>query len=426
MPVWVDGFFLPCYAYYDNEMIDLGGKFARGHEIIYHRNRNKNRKESRRRNKQKREQEDRRELQKKTGLPDTSIIWHRVKYAPHELYPAIPWVKDNPTRSPEPHEIAEAFDAIQSYRFLHSGLNVIRDPLQENEIIAIIEFTPFEKLTPAEKDDLNFLSTFLHDSKQFISVVDSCSRVWGGLMWAIGWRKSYDRNQMFGRYIKQFTKDKAKAFHSHYLKSPRVGEIIGNLFKKLAHEPFQKNHDLMEKYKLPSLADLSYGQPPEDSTCSPHITFTTDGFFNPPHIDSEDISQFAFVLFLPTRSSDGTLVDGGEYDVTSGPFLFPDHKFGIDFDHQHGIVKMIWQANKYTHCTMPHSLSEHFCRLGMSVQINASLTAACNRYHTGFYTKAAHYFGDHFRYLFRSLGKKCTPANLASLLFSFTLFLFLL
>ncbi|KNZ44348.1 hypothetical protein VP01_9251g1, partial [Puccinia sorghi] len=53
-------------------------------------------------------------------------------------------------------------------------------------------------------DDLNFLSTFLHNSKRFISPVSSCSQVWGGLMWAIGWRRSYDKDQIFGRYIKQF------------------------------------------------------------------------------------------------------------------------------------------------------------------------------------------------------------------------------
>jgi hypothetical protein len=37
--------------------------------------------------------------------------------------------------------------------------------------------------------------------------------------------------------------------------------------------------------------------------------------------------------------------------------FFPDHAIGINFDHQHGIVKMIWQANKYKHCTLPHSPS---------------------------------------------------------------------
>ncbi|KNZ64386.1 hypothetical protein VP01_1035g1 [Puccinia sorghi] len=128
-------------------------------------------------------------------------------------------------------------------------------------------------------------------------------------------------------------------------------------------------------------------------------------FFNPPHKDTEDISPFAFVLFLPTCSSDGTLVDGSEYDDTSGPLLFPDHKFGIKFYHQHGIVKMIWQANKYTQCTMPHSISQDFFRLGFAVQINPSLTNACICYHRGFYKKAENYFCDHFFNLFFRLGK---------------------
>ncbi|KNZ59992.1 hypothetical protein VP01_162g3 [Puccinia sorghi] len=55
-----------------------------------------------------------------------------------------------------------------------------------------------------------------------------------------------------------------------------VGEIIGDLFKTLAHEPFQKNHNLMKFY------DLSYGELPELCTCSSHVTFTTNSFFNPP------------------------------------------------------------------------------------------------------------------------------------------------
>jgi len=202
-----------------------------------------------------------------------------------------------------------------------------------------------------------------------------------------------------------FNQEEALSFHLHYKKYPRLGCIIGNLFKNLARLPFQNSQDLMKKYQLPSFADLSYGQPPEESTCSPHVTFTTDGFFNPPHEDTDDISQFAFTLFIPTRSSDGTLVDDSEYDIKSGPFIFPDHRFGIDFDHQHGIVKMIWQANKYSHCTMPHSSSQNFTRLGLSVQINASLTEASNRYNTGFYTEAANYFSDHFHYLYNCLGK---------------------
>ena len=157
---------------------------------------------------------------------------------------------------------------------------------------------------------------------------------------------------------------------------------------------------------------------------SPHITFTTNGFFNPPHKDKDDISEYAFVLFLPTRSSDGSLVDSSEYDITSGPFIFPDHKFGINFDQQHGIVKMIWQANKYTHCTMPHSSSQNFTRLGLSVQINASLTAACDRYNKGFYTDVKDYFATHFYYLFDCLKRFSIDATTFGLFIFFTFGLF--
>ncbi|KNZ49809.1 hypothetical protein VP01_4767g1 [Puccinia sorghi] len=67
-----------------------------------------------------------------------------------------------------PH-VEKSYDQIQSYRFLHSGLNIVWDPLDEASIIAIIKFTPFDKLTASEKDDLNFLSKFLHNSKQSIN-----------------------------------------------------------------------------------------------------------------------------------------------------------------------------------------------------------------------------------------------------------------
>ncbi|KNZ63625.1 hypothetical protein VP01_111g12 [Puccinia sorghi] len=163
--------------------------------------------------------------------------------------------------------------------------------LHEDSSITLIEFTPFNKLTSSEKDNL-FASIFLHDSKQFISPVSSCSQVWGGLMWGIGWRKSYNKNQMFGQYIKQFSHEDRIAFHSHYHKSSQVGEIISDFFKKIACEPFKNNHELMKKYNLASLAVLSHSEIPEDSTYSPHITFTTQSVFIP-HIVAEYISQFA-------------------------------------------------------------------------------------------------------------------------------------
>jgi hypothetical protein len=140
-------------------------------------------------------------------------------------------------------------------------------------------------------------------------------------------------------------------------------------------------------------------------TCAPHITFTTNGFFDSPHTDDEDISEYAFAMFLPTLSLDGSLITKpSTYDISSGPFVFPDHKIGIDFDQQFGVVKMAWQANKIKHCTLPSSYSSTCTRLGMSVQINLRLANASDRYQKGLYKKVANYFGDHFFYLYRSIG----------------------
>ncbi|KNF01992.1 hypothetical protein PSTG_04816 [Puccinia striiformis f. sp. tritici PST-78] len=350
-----------------------------------------------------------------------SIRWERVKFDPLNLYPSIPLNKnDQPIRAPTPEEIEEAYKTVKNSFFLiRSGRVVIRDPLDKSSLIAIMEFTPWSELTNQDKRNLNFLSTFLHNSKKFINPVSSSKRTWGGRMWAIGWRKSQDFMQIVGRYIKNFTPAKMDAYHDHFKKSARAGRIIGKYFKELGSVPFLKNQTLMKKYNLPSFDSLSFGTTPKDSDCSPHITFTTDGFFNPPHIDKKDVSEYAFVLFLPTFSDTGALAPPNSgYDITSGPFVFPDHKIGINFDYQHGIVKMIWKANRYTHCTLPPSSSSRFTRLGMSLQINFNLMNACKKNEEGYYKDFLHYFGDHFHYMFRSLWKAALLAtSLLSLLF---------
>lgn len=352
-----------------------------------------------------------------TNTKKTSIRWQRVKYQPLNLYPTVPLDETlKPTRHPTPEEITGACQTVDSTFFLlHSGRCVITDPKDRKSIIAVIEFTPWEQLTEKDKDDLNFLSTFLHGSKEFVNPVASSRRSWGGKMWAIGWRKAQEFLQIVGRYIKKFEADQRKKYDKHFQQSGRAGEVIGHYFEEMASVPFKRNQSLMKKFNIPSFASLCHGEKPSPTTCSPHITFTTNGFFNPPHVDNADISDYAFVLFLPTFSDTGALAppDSG-YDVRAGPFVFPDHQIGIDFDNQHGIVKMIWQANKYKHCTLPPSPSSKFSRLGMSLQINFSLANACHKHQRGHYQNPLNYFGDHFYYMFRSLGK---GALLASILF---------
>ena len=384
------------------------------HGCIIHNNLSK--RMTKERNKQKKKAEVHADLQENTvGLNDTtnttktSIRWQRAVYRPLNLYPEIPLNQnDNPTRRPTPAEVQQACYVVDmTFFLLNTAQCVITDPLDRKSIIAIIEFTPWDQLTDKDKEDLNFLSTFLHGAKEFINPVSASSRSWGGKMWAIGWRKSQDFMQIVGRYIKKLAVKKLKKYDEHFTKSYRAGEIIGHYFREMASIPFKKNQTLMEKFNIPSFDSLRFQDKPGPLSCSPHLTFTTNGFFNPPHVDSKDISEYAFVLFLPTYSATGKLAppDSG-YDVKGGPFVFPDHKLGINFDHQHGIVKMVWQAKKYKHCTLPYSSpSSTFTRLGMSLQINLSLANACKKEKQGNYSSPLHYFGDHFYYMFRCLGK---------------------
>ncbi|KNZ49874.1 hypothetical protein VP01_472g1, partial [Puccinia sorghi] len=139
-------------------------------------------------------------------------------------------------------KILASHNQIQSYLFLHSAYNAVQDPLNEDSIIAIIKLTPFEKLTPSEKDDLNFIPTFLYNSKQLISpvVTNLTTRT----------KSLDDTSGSFGL--------KTRLHEILTIASPLgLVRLLVTFVKKVAHENFKKNQNLMEKYKLPSFSDLS-------------------------------------------------------------------------------------------------------------------------------------------------------------------------
>ncbi|KAA1083000.1 hypothetical protein PGT21_022534 [Puccinia graminis f. sp. tritici] len=101
----------------------------------------------------------------------------------------------------------------------------------------------------------------------------------------------------------------AKAdYDSHMRSSPQPSKILGKMFKNLANVTFEQNPDLMKANSIPAFASLHHQDPLGEFDCSPNLTFTTGGFYNPPHKDDEDLQDFAFSLFLPTKTADGTLV----------------------------------------------------------------------------------------------------------------------
>ncbi|KAI9631413.1 hypothetical protein KEM48_014387 [Puccinia striiformis f. sp. tritici PST-130] len=124
------------------------------------------------------------------------------------------------------------------------------------------------------------------------------------------------------------------------------------------------------------------------------------------NMDKKDKSDFAFVIFVPTIKATGQLV----INIKSGPFLFPKPKVGIDFSETNGIVRMIWCAKDYEHCTLPHKDHLTFTRLALSLQINTNLSNACTRYQDGTHTGTT--IGDNDQYLTKAANKGTACKNL--------------
>ncbi|KNZ45722.1 hypothetical protein VP01_7865g2, partial [Puccinia sorghi] len=56
---------------------------------------------------------------------------------------------------------------LHTVESFHSLDLVLVDQSNQGEIIVIIEFTPLDQLSKSKKKDINFVTTFLHQSKQF-------------------------------------------------------------------------------------------------------------------------------------------------------------------------------------------------------------------------------------------------------------------
>ncbi|KNZ48288.1 hypothetical protein VP01_5773g1 [Puccinia sorghi] len=184
--------------------------------------------------------------------------------------------------------------------------------------------------------------------------------------------------EIVGRYIKKLTLKKFKKYEEHFTQSNFSGKMIGHYFDKMASIPLKKNPTLMEKYNIPSSDSLQFQDNP---VC---LCLIPSNFW-------------LLVPLLP-------LILPKTLRVVPLFFLTTSLAF---FDLQHGIVKMVWKANKYKHCTLPYSSpSSTFTCLGMSLKINFCLANSCNKEKQGHYTNPLHYFCDQFLYFFAAWAKE--------------------
>ena len=181
-----------------------------------------------------------------------------------------------------------------------------------------------------------------------------------------------DAYKLAGLYLNSAS---IKAFKEEYIalmnSSSKPSDILGKMFQDTANVAFEQNRALMKANSIPAFKSLHHQETLGEYDCSPHLTFTTNRFYNPPHKDDKDIQDFEFVVFLPTHISDGTLINTSDkYTINGGGFVFPDYGFGIYFSEQRGVVQMVCASKKVRHCTLPAVESPSHTRMGMSLQIN--------------------------------------------------------
>ncbi|KAA1100584.1 hypothetical protein PGTUg99_025303 [Puccinia graminis f. sp. tritici] len=301
---------------------------------------------------------------------EDNITWSSRRYTKLELFPYM--LGSNPDRPPTSGEFDECRKLINGFKLFNYGKVVIHDKKDRAKIIAVMEFTPFEELTPSDFANINYVTQFLHSAKQFVNAVGSESRSWGGKMFAIGWRKAMVGFQLIGLYRNKAAVNRSpQAYNSLMKRSERASSILGKLFRRLANVAFADNQEIMNANSIPSIGQPDFGIPLGQDDCAPNLTFTTDGFFNPPHCDTEDLSEFAFGLFTPVNKSDWSLPDTVSASPTPGrAFVFPDYRCGIDLSKNNGVVKLVWRAKEVRHCTLYSPNPSPYNDLGMSLQIN--------------------------------------------------------
>ncbi|KAA1108548.1 hypothetical protein PGT21_016411 [Puccinia graminis f. sp. tritici] len=165
------------------------------------------------------------------------IVWSSKRYIPLELYPHM--LGNDSDRPPTVNEIKYCKELTQNFKYFHHGKVVIHDKDQESKIIALIKFTRWDQLTPVELDEIRNVTQFLFSAKQFVNPVDSDTRLWGGKMFAIGWRKAMIAFQLIGIYRNKAAIAKSPSTYDTLMrKSSKISSILGRMFRRLANVAF--------------------------------------------------------------------------------------------------------------------------------------------------------------------------------------------
>ncbi|OAV96436.1 hypothetical protein PTTG_26391 [Puccinia triticina 1-1 BBBD Race 1] len=144
-----------------------------------------------------------------------------------------------------------------------------------NRFIAYIQFTPYKDLSADEIDDLNFLTTYLNKARTYVNTVDSLKKIFCGLMWTIGWRKSQTHAETAGRYLNQANIDQDPVgYNEHIDQGLQAGQIIHKLFRTISNTAVNDANKLLAHFKMPAFYDTNLKHEPSKIDFANNLAFT--------------------------------------------------------------------------------------------------------------------------------------------------------
>ena len=254
---------------------------------------------------------------------------------------------------------------------ISSGRNIIFS--STGKLVAIVEFNPFSSMSEFDFNNLNKLSQFLFNQRRFLTKITINKTIKSGEMWAIGWRKSMTKGELYGLYgtTKNIQNHQA-AWDDQKQDLDEAGKILANGFKKLANGLFDECHENFKKLGLPDFGSSSASNSVQPSSFASALTFTTK-FSNYPHKDCDRGTSVAKGSWWTVNEQTGEIIKNLIGLIKGGHFGFPQEHLLINFSKCAGNCEIFWRAQDSFHYTLPSQDSGGVTQLGMSAQVSHKL-----------------------------------------------------
>ncbi|PLW13038.1 hypothetical protein PCASD_19961 [Puccinia coronata f. sp. avenae] len=252
-----------------------------------------------------------------TSMFTSDVASMYCRYKPLDVYPVRIAKDKTPEAIRATHPTAEEFKAGEEmildekkFKLISHGRLVLYeiDPTDKKKknFIAYIHFTRSDQLSELEKYEYNFVTEFLHKSKDFVRNVLS-KKIFRGKMWTIGWRKSQESGELIGRYVDADGIVKyATRFLDNIIDGITSSDIIHNMFFSIADLAVESANKLLKSLNMPAFQDPNLKPSPSENNFASNLAFTQNEFSNRPHHDKDD-SKTAFLLLCNTNRHTGTL-----------------------------------------------------------------------------------------------------------------------